>query len=235
MAGVQTCEIFFFFFFKQKTAYEIYQCDWSSDVCSSDLVDLCTFADKTDVVIGGIITNSRQVVLRNGRKQGEKMGILTIEDLKGKVEVTLSPKELDKYRGVVKPDAIVFIRGTVSRRREEPSVRANEVIAADQAPAELSTCLVLGIHEGFDSEEMLEQLLAVCRRHHGSHPLYLEIQTTDDRIVIVKCDATLSVTCSPACLRELADVAGARRIICPGPKRRPIPWENAECKMMNAK
>ena len=27
----------FFFFFKQKTAYEIYQCDWSSDVCSSDL------------------------------------------------------------------------------------------------------------------------------------------------------------------------------------------------------
>ena len=26
-----------FFFFKQKTYYEIYQCDWSSDVCSSDL------------------------------------------------------------------------------------------------------------------------------------------------------------------------------------------------------
>ena len=28
------------FFFKQKTAYEIYQCDWSSDVCSSDLVEM---------------------------------------------------------------------------------------------------------------------------------------------------------------------------------------------------
>src|SRR5881397_1087591 len=27
----------FFFFFKQKTAYEMAQCDWSSDVCSSDL------------------------------------------------------------------------------------------------------------------------------------------------------------------------------------------------------
>ena len=26
------------FFFKQKTAYEIKECDWSSDVCSSDLV-----------------------------------------------------------------------------------------------------------------------------------------------------------------------------------------------------
>ena len=31
-------KLVFFFFFKQKTAYEIYQCDWSSDVCSSDLI-----------------------------------------------------------------------------------------------------------------------------------------------------------------------------------------------------
>src|SRR3546814_8630994 len=29
----------FFFFFKQKTAYEMRISDWSSDVCSSDLVD----------------------------------------------------------------------------------------------------------------------------------------------------------------------------------------------------
>ena len=27
-----------FFFFKQKTAYEIVSRDWSSDVCSSDLI-----------------------------------------------------------------------------------------------------------------------------------------------------------------------------------------------------
>src|SRR3546814_1115049 len=29
--------VFYFFFFKQKTAYEIRISDWSSDVCSSDL------------------------------------------------------------------------------------------------------------------------------------------------------------------------------------------------------
>ena len=32
--------MFFFFFFKQKTAYEIRNCDWSSDVCSSDLEEM---------------------------------------------------------------------------------------------------------------------------------------------------------------------------------------------------
>src|SRR3546814_2779567 len=33
------CRLFFvFFFFKQKTAYEMRISDWSSDVCSSDLI-----------------------------------------------------------------------------------------------------------------------------------------------------------------------------------------------------
>src|SRR3546814_12837957 len=31
----------FFFFFKQRTAYEVRISDWSSDVCSSDLAMLC--------------------------------------------------------------------------------------------------------------------------------------------------------------------------------------------------
>src|SRR3546814_4456459 len=36
------CELLYsyFFFFKQKTAYEMRISDWSSDVCSSDLVGL---------------------------------------------------------------------------------------------------------------------------------------------------------------------------------------------------
>src|SRR3546814_10239570 len=33
--------MYVFFFFKQKTAYEMRISDWSSDVCSSDLTVLC--------------------------------------------------------------------------------------------------------------------------------------------------------------------------------------------------
>src|SRR3546814_6653829 len=35
-----TCFMVFFFFFKQKTAFEMRISDWSSDVCSSDLVQI---------------------------------------------------------------------------------------------------------------------------------------------------------------------------------------------------
>src|SRR6184192_4624652 len=41
--------ILFFFFFKQKTAYEMSIGDWSSDVCSSDLLWLLGIAGERPV------------------------------------------------------------------------------------------------------------------------------------------------------------------------------------------
>src|SRR5213082_3661579 len=40
----------FFFFFKQKTAYEIVSGDWSSDVCSSDLGLHCQGMTMPDAI-----------------------------------------------------------------------------------------------------------------------------------------------------------------------------------------
>src|SRR3546814_10108397 len=45
-----------FFFFKQKTAYEIRISDWSSDVCSSDLQTLPYFNNHTVQQIKGSLT-----------------------------------------------------------------------------------------------------------------------------------------------------------------------------------
>src|SRR3546814_2062206 len=46
-----------FFFFKQKTAYEMRISDWSSDVCSSDLID--TMGHINNVAISGIFETAR--------------------------------------------------------------------------------------------------------------------------------------------------------------------------------
>src|SRR3546814_4980647 len=43
--------MWFFFFFKQKTAYEMRISDWSSDVCSSDLFDQAFAQRETDGII----------------------------------------------------------------------------------------------------------------------------------------------------------------------------------------
>ena len=58
--------VFVFFFFKQKTAYEIVDCDWSSDVCSSD------FKEKPNAILP---TMGGQTAL-NLAMEAEKKGIL---------------------------------------------------------------------------------------------------------------------------------------------------------------
>src|SRR5213080_5380679 len=44
-----------FFFFKLKTAYEIPLCDWSSDVCSSDLDRVSRDHGGADHLIHGVV------------------------------------------------------------------------------------------------------------------------------------------------------------------------------------
>src|ERR1044072_5904036 len=59
-------------FFKKKPAYEIYQCDWSSDVCSSDLlrpqlagVDrLQVEEERLDHVLRGLVDDQVRQVAR---------------------------------------------------------------------------------------------------------------------------------------------------------------------------
>src|SRR3546814_6363452 len=59
--------LMFFFFFKQKTAYEMRISDWSSDVCSSDLPQ----RRKPDDRAGhGAAAARRGLRLRDGRGRG---------------------------------------------------------------------------------------------------------------------------------------------------------------------
>jgi len=70
----------FFFFFKQKTAYEIQEGDWSSDVCSSDLdVATLTNAHPGDTLVYRIVRGTStldvpvtvEAVDQNGRRVGQ--------------------------------------------------------------------------------------------------------------------------------------------------------------------
>src|SRR3546814_4459721 len=60
-----------FFFFKQKTAYEMRISDWSSDVCSSDLNDrgerACPRTSQTTVAAGAIAWRREAEGILQGR------------------------------------------------------------------------------------------------------------------------------------------------------------------------
>src|SRR3546814_1988296 len=82
--------IFLFFFFKQKTAYEMRISDWSSDVCSSDLIDV-----RKDV--SGWITRLNDAMIDNYTASGAWRNE-SIADIAARLVIE-------------KPDMLAFIEG----------------------------------------------------------------------------------------------------------------------------
>src|SRR3546814_6794977 len=71
--------VFGFFFFKQKTAYEMRISDWSSDVCSSDLVgDI----DMEDVVLNRRILITLIPALEKSADEVSSLGKINVAGLK---------------------------------------------------------------------------------------------------------------------------------------------------------
>jgi len=207
------------------TKHPLAGCAGLLDACATaSTVDLKTFVDNTPVVVGGLVTHFRTVLLKRGRNEGRKMGVVTLEDLKGKTEVTLMPPEMDKYASCVKVDSILFFKGTVNRSREEPSVRGDEVITAADAPMKLCQAVVLRLDERVHDERVLEQILTVCRAHAGACPVFLEVGTQAGEAAVIRCGAGLTVDTSANCLFALADVLGIEQVVCTGRQNRRIPW-----------
>ena len=62
------------YFFNQKTAYEIVDCDWSSDVCSSDLIENAFVAALAEVINVPVSFGSVIVLSAVGRSEERRVG-----------------------------------------------------------------------------------------------------------------------------------------------------------------
>src|SRR3546814_11014913 len=88
--------VIFFFFFKQKTAYEMRISDWSSDVCSSDLA-----AGRGEMIGEGVVHQLTPPEAGGEQRAGEAEAIgataLGLEDRPRRHE---DPADLPERRGV---------------------------------------------------------------------------------------------------------------------------------------
>src|SRR3546814_15802212 len=91
------CYCLVFFFFKQKTAYEMRISDWSSDVCSSDLGH-AAFQNSHTVEVSGKSYTARNIVIATGSSVTPLPGVeidgAVIVDSTGALALPKVPKPL---------------------------------------------------------------------------------------------------------------------------------------------
>ena len=85
--------------------------------------------DGRAVVVGGLVTDIREITT----KTGSKMAFVKIEDMGGELELILFPSALQQTTGLWQRDRVVIVRGKVSGKDREGNIGSEVKILADEA------------------------------------------------------------------------------------------------------
>jgi DNA polymerase-3 subunit alpha len=173
---------------------------------------LQSMKEGAEVVIGGMIGKIRTMLTRNGKTAGQKMAVFELEDLQGKCEVVLFPKAFDQYGAMAEVDKVLFVRGKVDTRRENPNILADELIAMDEVVDKLAAQVWISLFSHEIDEEKVNRIKGLCGTHRGKSPLHVSVQTSGGFRIIAVADRSLSVRPDTDFCRKLEMVVGAGKI-----------------------
>lgn len=191
------------------TKHPLTQCsDEMKQYATVFTTELGMYEDGAEVVLGGIITGMRTVITKQGKNAGSKMGILKIEDLEGQVEAIVFPDQLRDHTNDLTQDSIVFLKGKVDRRREEPSLRVFEVVPFKDRFAKLAPDLWLRLNCVALTDETLDCIHKTLQANLGDKPLFMEIVTTDGLIATIRSGQRCGVRLSEGLMEQLKQLVG---------------------------
>jgi DNA polymerase-3 subunit alpha len=174
------------------------------------LTTLARYAEGTSVLVGCMISELRPTVTKTGKSAGKKMAMLTIEDITGKCDAVAFPETYERAVGLLKPESVVFISGTVDRRREKPSIIINDVFGVDYGIEKFTRQVAVKFRDGDGGGELLSKVKDIVDRHKGNCGLTFKIsaQARPDVTVWVAADRAWSVRPTRELFKALEDMLG---------------------------
>jgi DNA polymerase-3 subunit alpha len=123
-----------------------------------------------DVYVGGIISGFRPLKT----KKGEPMGVFTLEDAQGTVEVVVFPEAFGRYRLLIENGQLVAVRGRFERDEESARLQATELFRLDSLKERLSKSVKIKLN-GDCTRAKLEALWEVLAANQGDRPISIEM------------------------------------------------------------
>ncbi|MFC7362957.1 DNA polymerase III subunit alpha [Nocardioides astragali] len=159
-------------------------------------------AHGSTLTVSGLITS----VQRKITKRGDPWATITLEDLDGAIEVLLFPSAYTLSSTLLVEDQVVRIKGQLSRDKDQPELRAQEVTAPDlnQGPA---GPVVISLPSTRCTPPVVAQLRDVLGTHPGMTEVQLRLLTRSSTKVL-RLDDNLRVSPSPALFADLKQLLG---------------------------
>lgn len=158
--------------------------------------------DGSSVTICGLVTG----IQRKITKRGDAWAMVTLEDLDGAIDVLLFPSSYQLASTLLVEDAILTVKGRLSRDKDQPEIHGQEVSAPDLAEGP-SGPVTISLPATRCTGPVVEQLKDVLGTHPGMTEVRLRLLTRE-ATKVMRLDDRLRVTPSPALFADLKQLLG---------------------------
>ncbi len=165
-----------------------------------------------EVTLAGMFA---QIALKNTQKarNGNSRYLLArIEDMSGSAKCVMWPDDFARFKEEIRDDTPYILKGSVDRRREEPTLVINRILTLEQAQRELARGLYLLLRLGRTQPDDIDRLGAVLRQTPGPCPVFLTIKDGADKFCVLKLSRDFAINPNTFPQDELEAILGPNSV-----------------------
>ena len=148
---------------------------------SCSLENLDNFKGR-DVKIAGIVSGANHRI----SKKGTGWGIFTIADFTTSIEIPLFSEDYQTFKNLLSLGQCILIKGVYQQRwnSEEYQLKIKEVIMLETVASKFTDAITLKLRLEQITEEMIDELEAICKAHQGQHRLRMKLIDRNSRTTL---------------------------------------------------
>ena len=178
------------------------------ELTTTDTETLAGMANGTQVSIGGLVAEVKEI----STKKGDQMAFLSLEDMKGKIEVIIFPDLFRTVRPYLKVDVPLLIRGVLDKGEERQKVKAFAVVPLDEAKKERISKVHFRLRTPGLSKEQLLRLREILEENKGGCEALLHLIVPPQSEVIMALSPELTVEPSERMRQSVEGLFGEKTV-----------------------
>ncbi|MHC4107015.1 MAG: DNA polymerase III subunit alpha [Planctomycetota bacterium] len=199
------------------------------ELCTTDAKSAAGLGHDTAVVLAGVLSRVRPVVVRNGQSAGQKMAMVTLADKGGSIDGVVFASTFARCGRQLRLDATVMLVGRLDRKRGEPQVIIDQALDLEEAPQYLAGQIDVELSDDGGQDrliELMEALSSALRQADVSEqgrpvtgsdasgavavPVLVHLRTAGKRVALRP--KRVRVVPDPRLLQQLGELVGADHV-----------------------
>lgn len=161
-----------------------------------------------EVTIGGMLTQIRYKNTEKARNGNSRYLLCAIEDFHGDIKCVMWPDDYARCKDQVRADEPLFVKGTVDRKRSEPTIVLNRIFSLEQAQRELAKGLHLLLKLDQHLPRDVDVIAHLLRQAPGTCPVMITIRDAGRRDCVLRLGREFSINPSKFPRDELETLLG---------------------------